>query len=190
MPDTADKINGIFKVPNLDFDEAIKFNYPCDGTEPGEIPILFARIDEKKFMAEIEAKAKDAKKAAKEAQKAEKKSEKKPDETVSETIGIEDFAKVDLRVGQIKECEKAENSDKLLVLQIDMGKEVRQVVSGIAKYYTPDELIDKKVVVVSNLKSVKLRGIESNGMILAADTENGVKVLFADENAAPGSKVR
>ena len=190
MPDTADKINGIFKVPNLDFDEAIKFNYPCDGTELGEIPILFARIDEKKFMAEIEAKAKDAKKAAKEAQKAEKKSEKKPEETVSETIGIEDFAKVDLRVGQIKECEKAENSDKLLVLQIDMGKEVRQVVSGIAKYYTPNELIDKKVVVVSNLKSVKLRGIESNGMILAADTEKGVKVLFADENAAPGSKVR
>jgi methionyl-tRNA synthetase len=71
-----------------------------------------------------------------------------------------------------------------------MGKEVRQVVSGIAKYYTPDELIGKKVVVVSNLKSVKLRGIESKGMILAADTENGVKVLFADENAAPGSKVR
>lgn len=190
MPDTADKIKGIFKVPSLDFDEAIKFNYPCDGTELGEIPILFARIDEKKFMAEIEVKAKDAKKAAKEAQKAEKKSEKKPEETVSETIGIEDFAKVDLRVGQIKECEKAENSDKLLVLQIDMGKEVRQVVSGIAKYYTPDELIGKKVVVVSNLKSVKLRGIESNGMILAADTENGVKVLFADENAAPGSKVR
>ena len=128
--------------------------------------------------------------AESQAQKAEKKSEKKPEETVSETIGIEDFAKVDLRVGQIKECEKAENSDKLLVLQIDMGKEVRQVVSGIAKYYTPDELIGKKVVVVSNLKSVKLRGIESNGMILAADTENGVKVLFADENAAPGSKVR
>ncbi len=190
IPDTADKINGIFKAPSVDFDDAIKFNYACDGIELGEIPILFARIDEKKFMAELEAKAKEAKKAEKEAKKEEKKAEKKADETVVETIGIEDFAKVDLRVGLIKECVKAENSDKLLVLQIDMGKEIRQVVSGIAKYYTPDDLIDKKVVVVSNLKSVKLRGIESNGMILAADTENGVKVLFADENATPGSKVR
>ena len=71
-----------------------------------------------------------------------------------------------------------------------MGSEIRQVVSGIAKFYSPDELIGKKVVVVSNLKPVKLRGIESNGMILAADTENGVKVLFADENANPGNKVR
>ena len=77
-----------------------------------------------------------------------------------------------------------------LVLQIDMGNEIRQVVSGIAKYYSPEDLIGKKVVVVSNLKSVKLRGIESNGMILAADTESGVRVLFADENANLGSKVR
>ena len=190
MPDTSEKINSIFKAPDVEFDEAIKFNYPCDGTELGEIPILFARIDEKKFLAEIEAKAKEAKKAAKEAKKDEKKAEKKAEDAVTEIIGIEDFAKVDLRVGQVKECVKAENSDKLLILQVDMGKEIRQVVSGIAKYYTPEELIGKKVVVVSNLKSVKLRGIESNGMILAADTENGVKVLFADENATPGSKVR
>ena len=136
-------------------------------------------------MAELEKKAKEEKKAAKEQKKAEKKEEAAP-----EIIGIEDFAKIDLRVGQIKECVKAENSDKLLVLQVDMGNEVRQVVSGIAKYYAPDELIGKKVVVVANLKPVKLRGIDSNGMILAADTENGVKVLFADENANPGSKVR
>ena len=95
-----------------------------------------------------------------------------------------------LRVGQIKECVKAENSDKLLVLQLDMGSEIRQVVSGIAKYYEPSTLIGKKVIVVSNLKPVKLRGIDSNGMILATDTENGVKVIFADENATPGSKVR
>ena len=122
------------------------------------------------------------------AEKAAKKAEKQEEKT--EIIGIEDFAKIDLRVGQIKDCAKAENSDKLLVLQVDMGSEIRQVVSGIAKYYVPDELIGKKVIVVSNLKPAKLRGIESNGMILAADTENGVKVLFADENASLGSKVR
>ncbi|MBR6754896.1 MAG: methionine--tRNA ligase, partial [Clostridia bacterium] len=185
MPETSEKINAIFGVPSIDFDSACEYKYPCTNNELGEIPILFARIDEKKFFAEFEKKQAELKKAAKKAEKKEEKKEEAP-----QIIGIEDFAKVDLRVGLIKECVKAENSDKLLVLQIDMGCEVRQVVSGIAKYYTPDELIGKKVVVVSNLKSVKLRGIESNGMILAADTENGVKVLFADENANPGSKVR
>ncbi len=184
MPETAEKINSIFGVPALEFGSACEYKYFCSGNELGEIPILFARIDEKKFMAELEKKTKDAKKA----EKPEKKNEKKVDDC--EIIGIEDFAKIDLRVGLIKECVKAENSDKLLVLQLDMGSEIRQVVSGIAKFYTPDELIGKKVIVVSNLKPVKLRGIESNGMILAADTENGVKVVFADENANPGSKVR
>ncbi|MBR6783204.1 MAG: methionine--tRNA ligase [Clostridia bacterium] len=188
MPDTAKKINAIFNVPEQDFESARDYNYCCEGVTLGEIPILFARIDEKKLLAEIEAKEKEAKKAAKEAEKNKKKSEKTDEKT--EIIGIEDFAKVDLRVGIIKECVKAENSDKLLVLQLDMGGEIRQVVSGIAKYYTPEELIGKKVIVVSNLKPVKLRGIDSNGMILAADTENGVKVIFADENANPGSKVR
>ena len=185
VPDTAKKINEIFQVPVLDFDYAVNYGYYCEGVELQEIPILFARIDEKKYFAELEKKAKEAKKAAKEAKKAEKKEEKAPEE-----IGIEDFAKIDLRVGKIKECVKAENSDKLLVLQVDMGSETRQVVSGIAKYYEPDTLIGKNVIVVSNLKPAKLRGIDSFGMILAADTEDGVKVMFADESAKPGSKVR
>lgn len=185
MPDTSDAINKIFKAPALSFDVACKYGYFCEGVQLDEIPILFARIDEKKYFAELEKKAKEAKKAEKE----QKKAEKKADAPI-EIIGIEDFAKIDLRVGQIKECVKAENSDKLLVLQLDMGNEIRQVVSGIAKYYEPNDLIGKKVIVVSNLKPVKLRGIDSNGMILAADTENGVKVIFADENASPGSKVR
>ena len=185
IPDTAKKINEIFKAPALDFDSACKYGYYCEGVELGEIPILFARIDEKKYFAELEKKAKEAKKAAKEAKKSEKKEEKAPEE-----IGIEDFAKIDLRVGKIKECAKAENSDKLLVLQVDMGTDTRQVVSGIAKYYEPETLIGKNVVVVSNLKPAKLRGIDSFGMILAADTEDGVKVMFADDSAKPGSKVR
>ena len=185
MPDTASKINEIFKVPAFDFENAIKYSYPCEAVELGEIPILFARIDEKKYLAEQEKKEKEAKKAQKEQAKATKKEEVAPQE-----ITIDDFAKVDLRVGLIKECAKAENSDKLLVLQLDMGNEVRQVVSGIAKYYEPASLIGKKVVVVANLKPVKLRGIDSFGMILATETENGVKVLFADEDAVPGGKVR
>ena len=185
MPDTASKINEIFKAPAFDFENAIKYSYPCEAVELGEIPILFARIDEKKYLAEQEKKEKEAKKAQKEQGIAAKKEEVAPQE-----ISIDDFAKVDLRVGLIKECAKAENSDKLLVLQLDMGNEVRQVVSGIAKYYEPASLIGKKVVVVANLKPVKLRGIDSFGMILATETENGVKVLFADEDAVPGGKVR
>ncbi len=188
MPETSDKINNIFNVPAMDFESAVAYSYPCEGTELGDIPILFARIDEKKYLAELQkkldTKAKAAKKEEKQAQKQQAK-----EETPS-VISIDDFAKIDLRVGQVKECVKAENSDKLLVLQLDMGNEIRQVVSGIAKSYSPEELIGKKVVVVSNLKPAKLRGIESNGMILAADTENGVKVLFADESASLGSKVR
>lgn len=185
MPDTSAKINEIFKAPEMDFDSAIKYSYPCESVQLEEIPILFARIDEKKYLAELEKKEKEAKKAQKEQKKAEKK-----EEAPIGIIDINDFAKIDLRVGLIKECVKAENSDKLLVLQVDLGTETRQVVSGIAKYYTPDELIGKKVVVVTNLAPVKLRGIDSNGMILAAVTENGAKVLFADESTAPGSKVR
>ncbi len=187
MPDTSLKINSIFNVPEIEFDKSIEYTYPCEGTELGEIPILFARIDEKKYLAELQKKMEAKAKAAKKEEKKAKTESK--DETPS-AISIEDFAKVDLRVAQVKECVKAENSDKLLVLQLDMGNEIRQVVSGIAKSYTPDELIGKKVIVVANLKPAKLRGIESNGMILAADTENGVKVLFADESANLGSKVR
>ena len=185
VPDTAKKINDIFNAPTLDFVSACKYGYYCEGIELGEIPILFARIDEKKYFAELEKKAKETKKAQKKQAKADKKEEVAPQE-----ITIDDFAKVDLRVGLIKECAKAENSDKLLVLQVEMGSETRQVVSGIAKYYEPNSLIGKKVIVVSNLKPTKLRGIDSFGMILAADTEAGVKVMFADESAKPGSKVR
>ncbi len=188
IPDTSAKINEIFNAPQCEFDKAMEYHYPCENTTLGEIPILFARIDEKKFLAELLKKTEAKKKSEKKEEKKSKKNE--AEEHAPEIISIDDFAKVDLRVGQVKECIKAENSDKLLVLQLDMGNEIRQVVSGIAKYYTPDELIGKKVIVVANLKPAKLRGIESNGMILASDTENGVKVLFADENANLGSRVR
>ena len=187
MPDTSKKIAEIFKAPELGFEDACEYTYCCEGVELGEIPILFARIDEKKFFAEAEEKAKAEKKAAKEKEKNAKKVEKS--EEISE-IGIEDFAKIDLRVGMVKECVKAENSDKLLVLQIDMGNEIRQVVSGIAKYYEPYALIGKKVIVVANLKPAKLRGIESNGMILAYDNGDSVSVVFPDENTPLGRKVR
>lgn len=105
-------------------------------------------------------------------------------------ISIDDFCKVELIVGKVKECEKVEKSKKLLKLLIDDGAKQRVVVSGIAQHYRPEELVNKNVILVSNLKPVKLCGVESNGMVLATqDGEGKVTVIFADENIAPGSKL-
>lgn len=111
-------------------------------------------------------------------------------ENVVNLIDIEDFAKVKLIVAKIKECEPVKKSKKLLKLLMDDGTGERVVVSGISQYYTPEDLIGKSVILVSNLKPAKLCGVESNGMILAAeDAENGVKVITVD-GVAPGSKIR
>ena len=117
--------------------------------------------------------------------------QEKQETAVPGIITIEDFSKVSLAVAQIKSCEKVEKSDKLYKLMLDDGnKELRQVVSGIAKWYAPDELVGKKVVVVANLKPVKLRGVLSNGMILAADcTADDVKVLFLDPAIPNGASI-
>jgi methionyl-tRNA synthetase len=92
-------------------------------------------------------------------------------------ISIEDFAKVELRVGQVKVAEKVKGADKLLRLEVDLGTEIRQVVAGIAEAYAPEALVGRKVVIVVNLAPRKLRGLESNGMIVAASPEGGKPVL-------------
>lgn len=110
---------------------------------------------------------------------------------LGEEITIDDFAKSDLRVALVKECEKVKKSKKLLCLQLDDGFGGRQVVSGIAQWYKPEDLIGKKVIIVANLKPVKLCGVESNGMICAADAPDGsAKVIFPDQNLPCGSKIR
>ncbi len=142
--------------------------------------VIFPRIEVEK---EPKNEAKPEKK-----EKPEKKA--KPESEVVE-IGIEDFAKVELKIGQVVSCEKLEGSDKLLVSQIDIGTETRQIVSGIANYYSPEEFVGKKVVVVTNLKPVKLRGVMSYGMVLAASDDSGsLKVITTDGSMAPGSKVK
>lgn len=142
---------------------------------------LFARIDEKKMLAELEKEAAQI--------KAEAEKEKQAEGTA--VIGIDDFAKVELRVAQVTACEKVEKSDKLLKLQLDDGCGGRQVVSGISKWYAPEDLVGKKIILVANLKPVKLRGVESNGMILAADySKDEVKVMFVDDSVPVGSKIR
>lgn len=111
--------------------------------------------------------------------------------TVDGKISIDDFAKVELRVGVVKVAERVPKSDKLLRLEVDIGTEVRQVVAGIAEAYAPETLIGRKVVIVANLAPRKLRGLESNGMIVAASLEGGRPVLAGFlEEVPPGARLK
>jgi methionyl-tRNA synthetase len=107
-------------------------------------------------------------------------------------ITIEDFARIDLRVAEIKSVEPHPNADKLLVLKIDVGDglEDRQLVAGIKNHYTPEELVGKKIIIVNNLTPAVLRGIESQGMLLAAQDDDNIVVLTTERDVKPGSKIR
>lgn len=106
-------------------------------------------------------------------------------------ITIDDFLRVDLRVGTVRKAEPHPNADRLVVLSVDLGEEQeRQLVAGIRAHYEPESLVGKQIVVVANLKPAKLRGVESRGMILAASDDSGVHVLAPDAPTAPGSKVK
>jgi len=107
-----------------------------------------------------------------------------------ENINFEEFQKIDLRVGKIIEAERVEGTDKLLKLKVDLGEEKRQLVAGIAKFYQPEDLVGKEIVVVVNLEPKTFRGIESQGMLLAADVEGRPVILKPDEEVPPGTEVR
>lgn len=121
----------------------------------------------------------------------EKTDDAEPDEIVETKplIEFDDFSKIDLRVGTIKACEQVKKSDRLLCSQVDMGSETRQIVSGIAGSYQPEDLIGRQVIVVANLKPRAIRGVESNGMLLCAETDTGYRLLTVDEIVANGSEV-
>ena len=161
------------------------FGFLQAGEETNDPSPLFARIDEAKMLAEIAAE-----RAEQEAKAAPKKEEPAPEEEAKAEITIDDFDKVELKIGEVLECKPVEGAKKLLVSQIKIGDEVRQIVSGIAKYYKPEEMVGKKVVVVTNLKPVKLRGVLSQGMILCADDgEGGFCVLRPEKDVPSGSTV-
>lgn len=103
---------------------------------------------------------------------------------------IEDFMKLELRVAQIKEVKDHPNADKLLVLKVDLGEEQRQIVAGIRKAYSADELIGKKIIIIANLEPAVIRGEESQGMLLAASDENGLSVVSPEKDILVGSKVK
>lgn len=187
MPTTMPKVWEQIGAAESDitYENAGKFGVlPADVTvHRGEI--IFPRIDVDK---EIEELNKIIGSNAKPEEKADDGFEPAP---IADEITIDDFAKVDLRVALVKDCEKVKKSKKLLCLQLDDGFGGRQVVSGIAAWYKPEDLIGKKVVIVANLKPVKLCGVESNGMICAADTPDGAaSVIFPDQDLPCGAKLR
>lgn len=183
MPDTSKEILSQLNTNVTDYDSLLTFGGLKAGESVGEPKVLFSRIDSEKLIAELVAK-----------QEEQQKAEKERIEEIQgiAKIGIEDFAKVELKSAEIKACEPVKKAKKLLKLTLDDGSGVdRTVASGIAKWYTPDELVGKKVIVVSNLKPATLCGVESQGMILAADAgEDAVKVVFLDSSIPNGSKIR
>lgn len=156
------------------------------GAKVEKIPPVFPRIDVKKELAEVE-KLVSAQKVA----KAKREEAKAPEEEPLPEISIDDFAKVELKVGEVVACERVKKSEKLLHETVKVGEELRSVVSGIAKFYTPEEMVGKKVVLVTNLKPVKLCGVLSEGMILCAeDKEGNLSLLSPEKPLASGSKIR
>lgn len=184
LPETSEKILAQINTDIKDYDSLSAFGALKAGTVVGKAEPLFARIDAKEMFEKIEARAKAAQEAAK-----EENAEVEEAEGLAK-IGIEDFSKVELKVAEIKDCEPVKKAKKLLKLTLDDGsKTPRTVASGIAKWYKPEELIGHKVIVVSNLKPAVLCGVESNGMILAADAGDEAKVVFVD-GMPNGAKIR
>ena len=204
MPETAEKIiaqinaDGTANIGITTWDDALTFGkaVPAGAKVNAAPEALFARLDEKKLLTELLGPDENAE-GEKKPEKKEKK-EKKAKHEIPEPpaeIAIDDFFKVKLICAKVTECVPVENSDKLLKLTLNDGSDApRTVVSGIAKFYAPSDLIGKKVALVANLAPAKLRGVESNGMILAAgeETPDGEKVTvtFLDDSIKEGSRIR
>lgn len=179
LPDTAAKIFAQLNTDVTDLDTCDSFGqFKCGNKVIAKPEILFARIDAKEMLETIE---KDHEKAAAPVKEVEKKAE----------ITFDDFSKIELKTGTVLKCEKHPKADKLLVSQIDCGNgDVRQIVSGIATHFTPEDMVGKQVIVVTNLKPAKLRGVESQGMILVGETENDAELALATCDLPNGSIVR
>ena len=193
MPTTMPKV---WEQIGASADDATYENAGKFGVLPADVTvhkgaILFPRIDMEKEIEELNAIIeKNMAEAKAKLSDAEKGSDFTPD-ALEDEISIDDFCKCDLRVALVKSCEKVKKSKKLLCLQLDDGFGGRQVVSGIAEWYKPEDLVGKKVIIVANLKPAKLCGVESQGMICAADTPDGAaSVIFPDQSLPCGSKIR
>jgi methionyl-tRNA synthetase len=180
----------------LDWDNAGSLKLLSVGYSLRAPELLFRKIEDQEIVVQVEKLKANATKSAVSSQQSavgnQQSAKKEPQETNSmkPEIQYDDFAKLDLRVGRILSAEKVEKADKLLKLQVDLGEEKRTIVSGIAQHFVPEELVGRQVVVVANLAPRKLKGIESNGMILSAEDANGKLYLInPDELITPGSSV-
>ncbi len=184
LPDTAEKVFAQFNTPQRAYSELNKFGLLKNGTKvsPTETH-LFARQNYKDVEAKYEALHANSEKTEKAPQKAAAPAHEKP--AYPAEISIDDFAKVKMQIAKVIACEKVEKSDKLLKSTVQIGDETRTVVSGIAKYYSPEEMVGKKVVMITNLKPAKLRGILSEGMILCAEDDEGNLSLLSPEKDMP-----
>ncbi|MBO5196285.1 MAG: methionine--tRNA ligase [Clostridia bacterium] len=183
IPATCESIFAQIATDKNDYASIETFGALESGKTLGEAAMLFSRIDEAKLLEQLNAEMEAKQKAAEAAAKASEKPEG------CALIGIEDFMGVELRSAQIVACEKIKKAKKLLKLEVDLGYEKRQVVSGIAKYYEPEALIGKKIILVCNLRPATLCGIESNGMILASGEET-IRVVFLDPETPLGERIR
>ena len=193
LPETAEKIVAQLHTQLRGFEELNQFGLYENGTKVTGTPeILFARLDAKDVMPKVEAIREAQKKEFEAEQRAlgeetptEEKAEDVIDIEAKEEITYDDFMKLQFQVGEIISCEAVEKSKKLLCSQVRVGSEVKQIVSGIRKYYTPEEMVGKKVMVLVNLKPAKLAGVLSEGMLLCAEDAEGNLALMTPEKPMP-----
>jgi methionyl-tRNA synthetase len=191
LPNTAKKMLYMMKVVDkmLDWENAGKLKLLSVGYSLRPPELLFRKIEDDEIKMQIE-KLKSGLIKKDEPKMEEAKPINEKQETKKSEIVYDDFAKLDLRVGTVTTCEKVEKADKLLKLTIDLGTETRTIVSGIALHYTAEEMVGKQVVVVVNLAPRKMKGIESQGMILTAEDKDGkLRLLKPEEVVSPGSSV-
>ena len=189
MSETSEKILAQLNTEKRTLEAMDQFGLYPNGNKVTEKPeILFARMDVKEVLEKVEAMKAEEAKAAGEEENAQEESvvdvEKKPE------ITYDDFAKLQFQIGQIVKCEEVPKSKKLLCSQVKIGSETRQIVSGIKAWYKPDQMVGKKVMVVTNLKPAKLAGMLSEGMILCAeDDEGNLALMVPEKDIKPGSEV-
>ncbi|CCZ03885.1 Methionine--tRNA ligase [uncultured Eubacterium sp.] len=179
MPETSGKVLKQLNAAKRTLDDMNEFGKYVSGNKVTDTPeILFARLDINEVLEKVEAL------------KAAQQGPKYPEVEAKEEITVDDFDKIQIRVGEVLKCEKVKKAKKLLVSQIRVGNEVRQIVSGISLHYTPEEMVGKKVAVITNLKPAKLCGLISEGMILAASDDDGnLSVLTVDKDIISGSEI-
>lgn len=188
MEGTSRLMQAQLGIGELRYEDVTRFGVIPVGTEVKKAENMFQRLDVPK---EIERLNNANQALIEERRKAKGLSDEKEETEIPELepITIDDFSKVQMKAGVVLSCEKHPKADKLLVFQVDLGTETRQIVSGLAAYYRPEELIGRKVICVTNLKPTKLRGIESQGMLLTAEDDKRVSLLTTHEEVAPGAEV-